>query len=437
MTHRLILASALTLILCSAGISQPAAPTITKMDNGLTVIVQEDHATELVGVDVWVKAGTINETKENNGISHFIEHLVFSMTDRRLPGDMDLEMESLGATLNAHTSRDWAHFSTTVSSRYLPKALDILSDAVSSAQFRETDIEQEKLVILDEIAKAKTDPMSFCRDKLARELYGSHPYSMPVEGINDTVKKITRDQILDYYHRLYVPANMAVVLVGDIDPGAALSEVGKVFQGMRKGDAVKGAVVAPVPPAKQVVESEKESYSKNYLSIGFLGPQGADYKEVCATDILLTAVGFGYNSWTKEELEKKGLASDVSVEFLTQKDAGLISIVAGTTPDNTVKVRDAIFAKLAEIRTSGLDEMSLALAKRSLLGQFAFQNETVGGLAATYGFYFAVSGPEFASKYVDYVSSVTNDDVKNAALKYLDPDKAVILTVGSGVEVSK
>ena len=119
------------------------------MGNGLTVIIHEDHAAELVGIDVWVKAGSRFETAANNGVSHFIEHLLFGATQKRQTGDMDREMESLGATLDAHTSFDYANFSTTVSSRYLLKALDVFSDAVNYSQFPTADIDRERMVIVD------------------------------------------------------------------------------------------------------------------------------------------------------------------------------------------------------------------------------------------------------------------------------------------------
>src|SRR5450759_935401 len=167
------------------------------MGNGLTVILQEDHAAELVGIDVWVKAGSRFETTKNNGVSHLIEHLLFGATQKRQAGDMDREMESLGATLDAHTSFDFAHFSTTVSSRYLLKALDVFSDAVNDSQFRQADIDRERMVILDEITRKTANPTSVCHDLLAKQLYGDHPYSLPIEGTWNSVRQITRDEVLD------------------------------------------------------------------------------------------------------------------------------------------------------------------------------------------------------------------------------------------------
>lgn len=411
--------------------AQPAEPFITQMGNGLTVIIREDHAAELVGVAVWVKAGSSNETEKNNGVSHFIEHLVFGATAKREPGEMDLEMESIGATLNARTSKDWAQFNTVVSSRYLRQALDVLADAMTAARFRDQDIEQERRVILDEIAKKETNPIAVCKDYLARELYGSHPYSLPVEGTRESVLAISRQDIVDYYRKYYVPRNMAVVLVGDVDKERAVAEIGRAFQGLAGAPAPKQSASEIAPITQQVNKTLKAPLDSTCVAVGFHGPPGADYKDVCAIDVLLAYLGFGYRSWMAEALKgKMALATEVSADFLTQRHPGAISLIVQTTDANVEKVKGAIFARIAAIRNEGLAESDLALAKRSLLGQYAFENETYGGMAASYGFYFAVSEPQFASKYVECVQSIRNEDIIRAAQKYLDPTRAVVLIIG-------
>lgn len=430
MIHKISLLILVICLLSSRIYAEPATVSITKMGNGLTVILQEDHAAELIGVDVWVKAGSGNETDKGNGISHFIEHMVFGATLKRNAGDIDLEMESLGATLDAHTSRDWAHFNTTVSSRYLPKTLDVLADAITHAQFREIDMEYERLVLLEEIANKQANPVKVCQDYLAQELYGSHAYALPIEGTPDSIKKITRQDILDYYHKYYVAGNIAVILVGDFNPQAAIDEVGRAFNALPTTPITKSEQKEIPQILKQSSRTIKSPFVLNYVALGFLGPPAADTRDVCTMDVLLTYLGFGYRSWMSEELKgKTGLAAEVSADFLTQREPGMVSLIAATTDANAPKARDAILAKLASIRKEGIPEGNLALAKRFLLGQFAFQNETYSGRANSYGFYYAISEPEFANKYIDCVQAVTNEDVIKAAQKYLDPDHAAILTL--------
>ena len=431
MTRVILLAAALICLVPACCLAQAPSASIVQADNGLTMILQEDHSADLVAVDVWVKAGSANETEKNSGVSHFIEHLAFGATAKRKAGQMDLEMESLGATLDAHTSQDWAHYATTVSPRYLSKALEVLGDAITHAQFEQAGVDAERPVLLEEIIKKLTNPIAMCRTQLQSLLYGTHPYSRPTEGVPNSVGEISREVILDYYHKHYVPGNIAVVLVGDFDPQRVTGEVNKAFADLPKAPPPN----VPAPPialiAKQTIKTVKAPLKLNYVAIGFLGPAAADTKDVCATDALLTYLGFGYHSWMSDELkDKMGLASEVSVEFLTQKQPGMISLVAAVSGADVSKTRDAIFAKLADVRKLGIPEGNLALAKRSLLGQFAFQNETYAGRANSLGFYFAIADPQFAGKYIDCVQSVTNDDVIRAAQKYFDPDHAVVLLMG-------
>lgn len=419
--------------LVSCASADTNAFSITKLSNGLTVILMEDHAAALVGIDIWVKAGSGNETKNSNGVSHFIEHMVFGATSKRDAGELDLEMESLGATLDARTSRDWAHFNTTVSSRYLPKALEVLADAITNAQFREMDIEYERLVLLEEIANKQANPLKTIQDYLAQELYGSHPYALPIEGTPESVTNIKRQDILDYYSKYYTAANMAIVLVGDFDSQAVMSEINRAFSSLPAAPVPKPVQKDIQPISKQISNTIKSPFTLNYIALGFLGPPASDTKDVCAMDVLLTYLGFGYRSWMSEELKAKaGLVSEASADFITHREPGMISFIAVTSDANTQKAEDAILAKLAAIRKEGIPQGNLALAKRFLLGRFAFQNETYAGRANSFGFYYAISEPEFANKYMNYVQAVTNDDVIKAAQKYINPDSAVILRLVPG-----
>ncbi|MCE5323223.1 insulinase family protein [bacterium] len=431
MTRKILLAGFIFLLLQTIAYTQPAEFQVVKMDNGLTIILQEDHAVELVGVDVWVKAGSAMESADVNGISHMIEHLVFGSTKKFKQGEMDLEMESLGATLDAHTSRDWAHFSTTVSSRYLPKALDIMADMVTGAQFDQKELDRERLIVTDEIIKKQTKPFDVCKDYLAKELYGSHPYSQPIEGIEETVAKITQQQIVDHYQSLYTAPNMAVVLVGDIDSPQAISEIGRAFQALPKTPAPNQTPIEVSSPDAQIYKTFKAPYKYDYLAIAFMGPSADNFADVCTMDVLMTYIGYGRWNWMQDELSKKmKLADETSADFLTQKYPSMISLVAATTDVNTTSAKNAIFTKIDEIRQQGISAGNLVMAQREVLGDYAFQNETYGGRANTAGFYFAVSDVQFAGKYIDGVQAVTNDDIIRVARKYLDPAQAVVIVLG-------
>jgi zinc protease len=419
----------LIFLLSSTAFAQMPPLSISTLDSGLTAILKEDHATDLVGIEIYIKAGTFSEGVSNNGISHFIEHLLFAGTSKRQAGDMDVEMESVGATLDAYTGVDYAHFGATVSSRYLNKALEIFADAINDSQFRADDVERERLVILDEIARKLSNRRLICRAMLAERIYGQHPYSLPLEGTADNVKKLTREELLAHYRRYYNPANMGIVLVGDFDSKVALEEINKLFPKLATISDQKALPVV-VPVKEQIRESVSAKLDSHALAIGFLGPQSADREDVCAIDVLTSYLGHGYRSWIAEELKTKaGLVQDIDVDFVTQRGQGMISIVVSGAEDNLSKARDAIFDKLNNIASRGLSQGELELAKRTVLGQSAYELETVSGRANAYGFYFAVSEAAFADTYSACINSVTNEAITKAARKYLNPKTAVVLTV--------
>lgn len=427
-----VIACLLVFSASSSGFSQIPPCQVTKMGNGLTVILAEDHTTQLTSVDVWVKAGTAYETSENNGVSHFVEHLAFSATAKYPPGEMDLEIESLGATLDARTSRDWARYGTTVMSSYLPKALELLAEAIIRPRFRDIDVEQERLVILDEIAKKQTDPFKVCRDYLAAALFNGHPYGLPLEGSADSVRKISRDAILEYHRRNYVPERTAVVIAGDLDPQAAISAVGKAFEGYSTSGASRAEIPEPVFPETQQVRNYPAPYKLDYLGIAFPGPPAANHTDVCAVDLILTHLGSGHRSWITEELrDRQRLVEHGFADYLTQARAGMVCVLASTPAGRTADAKEAVLSKIASMRKEGISADALSLAKRSLLGQYAFQNETVAGIAQSYGFYHSISDARFAREYTDCVQAVSNDDIVNAARKYLNPQSAVIVTLQS------
>lgn len=405
--------------------------TTSTLDNGLRVVTYEDHSTDLVAVDLWVGAGTVNETGANSGVSHFIEHLLFRSTDKRGPGQVDMEIESLGALLEARTSRDWAHYFTVVSTRYTDKALDVVSDVASHPKFRIEDIEHERAVILDEIARSDSDPFSVLSDKLFATAYTVHPYRLPVAGTRKSVMDMTREQIVDYYNSLYVPENMTLVLAGDITPADSLAAAKKAFSELKKRPLTLPQTPKEPERTKESRDTVKRNTKQTYVGVAFVGPSIKDRPDVFAMDVLVAHLGIGYQSWLSTELkDTKKLASQVQGEYLTQRDSALIILAAATEPTKAKAAEAEILAKMQSLRTTGVSEAELQRAKRWILGTNAFDVETFAGRATNMGFYCIIGAGDVAADYAKCVREVTAQNVLDAAKKYLDPAKAVVVEVG-------
>lgn len=425
----ILLASIALLSLCTS-ISVQAAYQISKLSNGLTLIVTEDHSVNLIALDVWVKVGSSSDPDGLSGLAHLIEHLSFGATTTRKPGQMDMEMESVGAVLDAHTSKDWAHFNTTVTPANFAKALDILHDAVTSPVFDKQDVELEKAVVLDEISRNQSDPVQTCKDYLARQIYASHPYADPIVGSAESVKKITPESLASFHKAQYRPENMAVVVVGDVDASQAFNAISKCFGSASHPKAITNRRPA-LPPGKPILKTIQSPYKLEYIGMGFIGPTADDFADVCAVDVMLTYLGMGYRSWMNANLkDRQHLAETASADFLTERDGGMIALIASTTGEKSEQATIAITKEIDRLKKEGLTEPALANAKSSLIGQFAFESETFAGKANAVGFYFAVSQPERVVDYQKSIQAITNDDIIRMANKYLNLNQAgmVLLT---------
>lgn len=429
----IVLLSALALVISTITpvLAATQQVTTTTLPNGLKVIVYENHSTGLVAVDVWVKAGSTNETAETNGAAHFIEHLLFKSTENREPGQVDLELESLGSSAEARTSRDWAHFYTIVEKTYLGKSLEILSDVVTKPKFRQEDIDQERAIILDEITRGQSDPFHALRDALYGAAYEKHPYKFPIEGTPASIKKINKDIINDYYNRLYTPANTTVVLVGDVIPADGIAAVNKAFAGFKKKSAIPIAVPADSERTQATRQSIKRNTRLTYLGIAFPAPSIKSKPDVYAMDVLTSYLGVGYQSWLDSELKlNQRLAMDTTTDFLSQKDPGLAILMVAVEPANLQKAEDAIMEKIAALRQTPISDFDLSRAKRSLEGSYAFDVETFAGRATNLGFYDSIDSVDSSINYAANIRSVTASDVLETAKKYFDPNKAVIVVLG-------
>ena len=209
----------ITIVTVALGCSVFAAENLQKhiLDNGQTVIIKEVRSNPIVTVDTWIKTGSINENDENNGVSHFLEHLFFRGSKNHAPGEFDKILETKGAITNAATSKDFTHYYITIPSKYFDEALNLHADMLLNPLLPRKELEKERKVVLEEIAKDENSPKSVVYDNLVSMIYSSHPYKRKVIGKRSIIETIPRDRIMEYYDKWYTPSNMVTVIVGDID----------------------------------------------------------------------------------------------------------------------------------------------------------------------------------------------------------------------------
>lgn len=399
------------------------------LPNGLRVLVREAHEAPLVTIDLWIRAGSSRETAETNGVAHFMEHLLFRGTAKRGRGEVDRDIEELGATLNATTSRDWMHLYTTVASRYWQNALEVVADAVQNSALRPEDVEREQMIILDELARAADDPVRDASQRLAELLFQKHPYRLPVAATRDSIIRVQREQVVEFYRKYYVPNNASLVIVGDVTEAEAFAAAENLFGKWQKRDIADPEPEPEPPPDAPRHAQFKVRRGFPVVGIGFMAPSVKEVKDVCACDLLLSLLGRRDGLLTRL-LVGEGVATRVTVDFLTQRYPGLFSIVVELPEGgNPQQVEAMVVGALQQLAKTPVTEAELARAKREILGEYLFGMETTEGQASTLGFYEMVDTYLFATEYEKNVLAVTAEDVRRAVEKYLNPERRVVVTL--------
>src|SRR5919106_793095 len=207
-----------------------AKPLRFILDNGLTVLLQENHSAPVVALNMWVKVGSIYERDVEAGISHVYEHMLFKGTTTRVVGEIAQEIEGCGGDINAFTSFDHTVYHITLASRFLDTGLAVMADAIQHSAFDPAELCKEQEVVLEEIKRGQDIPSRKLTEALFAASYQHHPYRRPVIGSEQTVRGLTRDHILSYFHTWYVPNNMTLVVSGDFEPMAVLPHIQAAFR---------------------------------------------------------------------------------------------------------------------------------------------------------------------------------------------------------------
>lgn len=399
-----------------------------KLSNGVTLAVCPDKGLRLAALDVWVRAGSAFETADELGAAHFVEHVIFKGTTARPRGEMDLEIESVGASLNASTSRDWAHFHTTVALEHLGKAADLLADALTDPLFDPGEVALERRVILSEMASRQNQPEQVLADEVARRLYGDHPYGQTIYGTTQSVQNMISETIHGFFNRNYLGSAMTVIVVGPVEPQATIALLEQRFTAIPAGAAPSWP--EPVAEVQSTGEYKLEPISEGpvWFTLGFVGPGMDRAADVWATDVVSAALVRLAGGALHERVvttDKTALALDVG--FLTQRLPAKITI-SGAAPAETADAAiDGIRQEIARLRREGLTSQELAEAKRFILGNYAFEIETAGGMAGSIGFYSVISSIQDSLDYAGNINKVTQQDALRVLRTYLDPDKAVVV----------
>jgi zinc protease len=412
---------------------QPPGPNIRKLDNGLTLIIQADHSSPTTAIEVWVHSGSADEAPSEQGAAHLLEHMLFKGSKSLKAGEADLALENLGSSLNATTSKDWIRINTVVASRFLKDAMPVVAELALNPTFPAEELEAERRVLLDELASTSADPVRTVAERLEALAYGSHPYGRPIPGTREAVVKLTRQSLISFHRRNFVPGNMTVVIVGDVEPEEATRLVQKYF-GALKGSSGGNRAAAPMWTSfsgdNTASEAPKEG-GRNAVWFGFAfpAPGMVSPKEVLVMDVLHALLDLGPGGRLPKALVSTGLVRSLDVEYTTRRQHGIFTVIGLADQNRLDEVKTRLWDELERARTFPPSASEFGSAQRRLLTDYAFKTETVGGRAYFLGFHAALGSPATGADYPNLIRKVTPEDVRKAAEAYLTPENAVMLTV--------
>jgi predicted Zn-dependent peptidase len=395
-----------------------------ELDNGVTVLCENMPAMFTVAVGCWIKSGSRSEIPANHGGYHFIEHMAFKGTEKRSARQIAIEVESVGAHMNAMTGKEITCYYAKALSEDLPMTVDVLTDMVFCSTFVEDEFTREQQVILEEIKNRDDTPEDFIFDQFLEDRMGRGGLGHGVLGYEDTVGAMTRDMLFDLYRNAYRPNNLIVSIAGNLNgnhPETLVRDVLSQIPSLPRNSGAPGAEPDVSEFLRNVVVYNRDIEQAHFV-IGTPGiPYHHDDRFVYALlDIMLSG---GMSSRLFQEVrEKLGLVYDIQTTNECYSDAGFFSISASTRPANLRTVLEVTAAELAKLRSGDLRETELKRVKQQLRSSMAMSFESVASRMmkiARSEIYFGRNVSD--EEVMDQVQSITLEDLQRASRSLFAP----------------
>ena len=419
---------------------------VYERDNGHKIVLAHKEG-KLVNVSTWVKTGSINEDDKNNGISHFLEHLMFKGTHKHKAGEFDKILEAKGAIVNAATWKDYTFYYVTLpkgqEDKDLYLAIDLHSDMMLDPVLPEEEIgapfdlndhtvtdKRERHVVIEEIRMRKDQNWTKVYNTCNFNMYKKHPYKRDVIGTPEIISQVTQPEIMNYYKTFYSPENMTTIIVGDFDHE-------KVLKAVEEGFDFKGRVNAPkkineidTPTDKTIVIENTTKSNTAYMMIGYLGPRANALKENIELDLISIILGDGTSSRLYQNLIEKQpepIFNMINSEHYQFRDGNNFFVQANFKPEKKDLALELVKEEINGLLTRKISEDELQKAKKKIKSRFAQEAETVSEIGETIGYYMTVCEDlKLIEDYLKDVNDITVEDLENTIKKYLNLNNAVI-----------
>ena len=411
----------------------PAAESFT-LDNGLQVVVIPDRRAPVVTHMVWYKVGSADEQPGKSGIAHFLEHLMFKGTKTHPEGTFSKAVADVGGEENAFTSNDYTAYFQRIAKEQLPLVMGFEADRMANLVLTDEQVLPERQVVLEErSSRTDSEPSAQLGEAFDAALWVNHPYGVPVIGWRSEIEQLNRDDAIAFYDRYYTPNNAVLVVAGDVEAAEvrtlAEETYGKVARRAEPGPRVRPTV--QTLPAQRVVTLSDERVAQASTRLGWTAPSYATGEpgEAEALEVLAEVLGSGSTSRLYRELVRDdGPAVSAGAYYNgSNLDDGEVTLYAVPRDGQTVEAMEArLLAVLADVAENGVTDEELARAKRTIVADAVYAQDSQSTLARIFGTALTTGGTvEDAKTWPSRIEAVKADAV-TAAAQRLDPDRAVI-----------
>ncbi|MGN1400397.1 MAG: M16 family metallopeptidase [Bacillus sp. (in: firmicutes)] len=399
--------------------------------NGARIVLENIPTVRSVAIGLWIKTGSVNETEQNNGISHFLEHMFFKGTKTKNAKEIAEAFDSIGGQVNAFTSKEYTCYYAKVLDTHADFALNVLADMFFHSVFDQEELEKEKNVVYEEIKMYEDTPDDIVHDLLSRAAFGNDPLAYPILGHERTLETFTSDTLKDYVHEQYTPDRLVVSIAGNVDE-AFIKKADSLFGSYGRGEAKKSDKTTPVF-LTQTLQKRKET-EQAHLCLGYEGlPIG--HEDAYSLIIMNNVLGGSMSSRLFQEVrEQRGLAYSVYSYHSGFEDTGLVTIYGGTGANQMDVLFETIQNTIDTFKREGITEKELRNSKEQLKGNLMLSLESTNSRMSRNGKNELMLGRHRSmDEMIDLIDAVTQESVADItdkvftdryAMAYISPAKS-------------
>ncbi len=400
------------------------------LPNGLTVLTEQMDHIRSVSIGIWVKTGSRHEDPRVNGISHFVEHMVFKGTKNRSAEDIARQVDSIGGNMDAFTGKETICFNIKVLDEHLPVAVDVLSDMVLNPTFDAAEIIRERGVILEEIKMDEDSPDYLVHEIFTQNFFKDHPLGKPILGTKDTVRKFDQEAILGYYGSKFVPGNLIISAAGNLRHSEFVELIRKQFDHLSA--ASNGWHDTPPKTHSRITLRNKKSLEQVQICVG-VPSYSISHEKRYASYILNTLLGGGMSSRLFQNVrEKQGLVYSIFSELNPFRDSGCLAVYAGTSREAAPKVVQSVISEFRELKNQPISDEELKRAKDQLKGSLMLSLESstarMSNLARQEMYYERFFSLD---EIIDRIQAVTIEDIIESAKEFFQPGSIAVTVLGN------